>query len=171
MPGTLSVNPKGEDPGDRCFSTPSEPCLRMSMCRDHLPAAATAQAMRECAERESGTSSSLRVVLPRSMKPAPVFRKNWFASCGEGAPGLGPNTSGHTSTPQGFTSTFFPREDPAGPGFLHCPDGKFRHPHPEVHLTGRAFRCVPVVGLGNKVGLRRDGCLGIPGGGPETSAS
>ena len=137
-----------------------------------LPAAATAQALRECAEQgirhfvlSSGgfaevdeTGSRIQDELVRMIK-ANDLRV------------LGPNTSGHTSTPHGFTSTFFPQgKIRRGRVSYIAQTGNFGTHTLKYIMTGEHFGVARVVGLGNKIGIDETDALEYLGDDPETAA-
>lgn len=84
---------------------------------------------------------------------------------------LGPNTSGHTSTPHNFTSTFFPlgkirRGDVA----YIAQTGNFATFTMKYILTAEHFGVSRVLGLGNKIDIEESQALDYLGGDPETKA-
>ncbi|MFH1079721.1 MAG: CoA-binding protein [Pseudomonadota bacterium] len=84
---------------------------------------------------------------------------------------LGPNTSGHISTPHGFTSTFFPQgKIRRGCVSYIAQTGNFGTHTLRYILTGEHFGVARVVGLGNKVGLDEADALEYLRDDPETSA-
>jgi acyl-CoA synthetase (NDP forming) len=171
--GIYPVNPKGGRILDLPVLTdiadlPAETDIAVII----LPAAATAQAMRECAARgirrfvlasggfaevdEAGAkiqAELVRIIAERQLLV------------------LGPNTSGHTSTPQGFTSTFFPQgKIRRGRVSYIAQTGNFGTHTLKYILTGEHFGVARVVGLGNKVGLDETDALEYLGEDPETGA-
>ena len=67
---------------------------------------------------------------------------------------LGPNTSGHVSTPQRFTSTFFPLgKIRKGRVSYIAQTGNFATHTMKHILTSEYFGVARVIGLGNKIGL------------------
>jgi len=84
---------------------------------------------------------------------------------------LGPNTSGHTSTPHQFTSTFFPlgKVRPGKVAYI-AQTGNFATHTMKYILTGEAFGVSRVVGLGNKIDIEESQALQYLGNDPETSA-
>ncbi|MEW6673912.1 MAG: acetate--CoA ligase family protein [Thermodesulfobacteriota bacterium] len=137
-----------------------------------LPAAATPQAMKECAERgirnfvlasggfaevdEAGAKNQEELVRIIDERELLV---------------LGPNTSGHTSTPQHFTSTFFPQgKIRRGRVSYIAQTGNFGTHTLKYILTGEHFGVSRVVGLGNKVGLDETDALAYLNDDNETTA-
>lgn len=67
---------------------------------------------------------------------------------------IGPNTSGHTSTPHHFTSSFFPLgKIPRGNISYIAQTGNFATHTMRYIMTAENFGVARVVGLGNKVGV------------------
>jgi acetyltransferase len=137
-----------------------------------LPAEATPKALRECAAR------GIRHV---------VLMAGGFAEVDEsgaetqqqlteiihetGIRVLGPNTSGHTSTPQSFTSAFFPLgKIRRGQVSVIAQTGNFATHTMKYILTGEHFGVCRVIGLGNKVDIDESDALEFLGGDPETTA-
>ncbi len=137
-----------------------------------LPAAATAQALSACADR------GIRHFVLASGGFAEVdeagarIQEEIVRIIGEkGLHVLGPNTSGHTSTPKGFTSTFFPQgKIRRGRVSYIAQTGNFGTHTLKYILTGEHFGVARVVGLGNKTGLDETDALEYLGEDPETAA-
>jgi acetate---CoA ligase (ADP-forming) len=84
---------------------------------------------------------------------------------------LGPNTSGHVSTPAGFTSTFFPLgKIRRGHVSYIAQTGNFATFTMKYILTAEHFGVARVVGLGNKVDVEESQALEYLGSDPETRA-
>ena len=84
---------------------------------------------------------------------------------------LGPNTSGHTSTPHHFTSTFFPQgKIPRGHISYIAQTGNFATHTMRYIATGENFGVARVVGLGNKIDIGESEILDYYGEDPETKA-
>jgi acyl-CoA synthetase (NDP forming) len=84
---------------------------------------------------------------------------------------IGPNTSGHTSTPHQFTSTFFPlgRIRPGKVSYV-AQTGNFATHTMKYILTGEHFGVARVIGLGNKIDLEESEALQYLSDDPETRA-
>ncbi len=84
---------------------------------------------------------------------------------------LGPNTSGHTSTPHHFTSTFFPlgKVRPGKVSYI-AQTGNFATHTMKHILTAEHFGVARVVGLGNKIDIDESDALEYLGEDPETTA-
>lgn len=84
---------------------------------------------------------------------------------------IGPNTSGHTSTPHRFTSTFFPLgKIRRGKVSYIAQTGNFATHTMKYILTGEHFGVCRVIGLGNKVDMDECDALEYLADDPETSA-
>ena len=84
---------------------------------------------------------------------------------------LGPNTSGHTSTPHQFTSTFFPLgKIRRGRVSYIAQTGNFATHTMKYILTGEHFGVARVIGLGNKIDIEESEVLEYLADDPETSA-
>jgi acyl-CoA synthetase (NDP forming) len=84
---------------------------------------------------------------------------------------LGPNTSGHISTPAGFTSTFFPLgKIRRGHVSYIAQTGNFATFTMKYILTAERFGVSRVIGLGNKIDVEESQALDYLGSDPETSA-
>jgi len=84
---------------------------------------------------------------------------------------IGPNTSGHTSTPHNFTSSFFPLgKIPRGSISYIAQTGNFATHTMRYIMSGENFGVARVVGLGNKVDLDESDILEYYWKDPETKA-
>ena len=84
---------------------------------------------------------------------------------------LGPNTSGHTSTPHQFTSTFFPLgKIRRGRVSYIAQTGNFATHTMKYILSGEHFGVSRVIGLGNKIDIEESEALQFLGDDPETNA-
>lgn len=137
-----------------------------------LPASANPQAIRDCAAKgiraivlaaggfsevdESG--EKLQAELIRAIKET-------------GVRVIGPNTSGHTSTPHNFTSSFFPLgKIPRGNISYIAQTGNFATHTMRYIATAENFGVARVVGLGNKVDIEESEVLAYLGEDDETKA-
>ncbi len=173
-PGMLyPVNPKGGE----ILGLPVAPAISalpdgVDLAVVYLPAEATPKALRESAARgirhvalmaggfaevdESGAQIQQELV--------DIIRET-------GIRVLGPNTSGHTSTPQAFTSTFFPLgKIRRGNVSFIAQTGNFATHTMKYILTGEHFGVCRVVGLGNKIDIDETDSLEYLADDPETSA-
>jgi len=137
-----------------------------------LPARLNPQAIRECAERGiraivlaaggfsevGGDGAELEEDLRRTIAET-------------GVRVIGPNTSGHTSTPHRFTSSFFPLgKIPRGNISYIAQTGNFATHTMRYIATGEHFGVARVIGLGNKVDIEESEILDYLSGDPETEA-
>jgi len=88
-----------------------------------------------------------------------------------GVRAIGPNTSGHTSTPANFTSSFFPLgKIPKGNISYIAQTGNFATHTMRYIASGEHFGVARVVGLGNKVDVDESDVLEYYSEDPETHA-
>ncbi len=135
-----------------------------------LPAKATPQAIRDCA------AQGIRHL---------VLAAGGFAEVDESGAGLqeetarairetgvramGPNTSGHVSTPAAFTSSFFPLgRIPRGPVSYIAQTGNFGTHTMRYIQSAEHFGVARVIGLGNKVDIDEVDALDYLSQDPET---
>jgi acetate---CoA ligase (ADP-forming) len=136
-----------------------------------LPAKDTPEALRECARKGIGHA---------------VLSAGGFAEVDEEGAGiqqeivnviretgvhvLGPNTSGHTSTPHRFTSTFFPlgKIRPGKVSYV-AQTGNFATHTMKHILTAEHFGVARVIGLGNKIDIDESDALEYLADDAETS--
>jgi acyl-CoA synthetase (NDP forming) len=173
-PGKIyPVNPKGgKILGLDVLSSISDLPADCDLAVIILPAGVTAQALRECAERgiryfvlSSGGFAEVDEAGARIQDElVRIIRE-------KGIHVLGPNTSGHTSTPQAFTSTFFPQgKIRRGRVSYIAQTGNFGTHTLKYILTGEHFGVARVVGLGNKIDIDETDALEYLGADPETTA-
>ena len=137
-----------------------------------LPAEATPAAVRECAAKgirhvvcmaggfaevdEAGTRIQQELV--------EIVRETGIRL-------MGPNISGHTSTPAAFTSAFFPLgKIRRGTVSIIAQTGNFATHTMKYILTGEHYGVCRVIGLGNKVDLDETDALEYLADDPETTA-
>ena len=137
-----------------------------------LPAETTPQALRECVDK------GIR---------AAVLAAGGFAENGEEGLKLqaeieeiraksnirllGPNTAGHTSTPAGYTSGFFPLgKMPRGRISYLTQTGNFCTHTMRYIMSAEGFGVARVIGIGNKADLEESEALDYLGEDPETDA-
>ncbi len=130
-----------------------------------LPAESTVAAVRELAARGIGNVVLLAGGFAELDEPGARIQQELIEIIrATGIRVLGPNTSGHTSTPHCFTSAFFPLgKIRRGAVSVDCPNGEFRHPHHEAHPDPRAFRGVPRARHRQQDRHRRKRRAGVPG--------
>ncbi len=167
------VNPKGgEIMGMKAY--PSIPDLPegIDLAIVILPASANPQAVRDCAARGiqaivlaaggfsevDAKGEELQAELIRAIRET-------------GVRVIGPNTSGHTSTPHNFTSSFFPLgKIPRGNISYIAQTGNFATHTMKYIATGENFGVARVVGFGNKVDVEESEVLEYLTKDPETKA-
>ena len=173
-PGKIyPVNPKGgEILGLRVSPAISDLPDGVDLALVILPAEATPKALRECAAKgirhavlmaggfaevdESGAQIQQELV--------DIIRET-------GIRVLGPNISGHISTPRSFTSAFFPLgKIRRGSVSIIAQTGNFATHTMKYILTGEHFGVCRVIGLGNKVDTDESEALEYLANDPETSA-
>jgi acyl-CoA synthetase (NDP forming) len=167
------VNPKGEEIlGMKAYSSIQDLPEGIDLAVVILPAQLNPQAVKECAARGI---------------PAVVLAAGGFSEVDDkgeqlqedlirviretGVRVLGPNTSGHTSTPHRFTSSFFPLgKIPRGPISYIAQTGNFATHTMRYIATGENFGVARVIGLGNKADIEESEVLEYLAGDPETKA-
>jgi acetyltransferase len=167
------VNPKGGE----ILGVPVQPSVSslpdgIDLAIIILPAEASPEALRECVEK--------------GIKHA-VLSAGGFAEVDEGRAQiqeelieiirekeihvLGPNTSGHISTPHQFTSTFFPLgKIRRGRVSYIAQTGNFATHTMKYILTSEHFGVARVIGLGNKIDIDESEALEYLADDPETTA-
>jgi acyl-CoA synthetase (NDP forming) len=167
------VNPKGgEIEGMPVFKAISELPDDVDLAIIILPAKANPHAIRECAAK--GITSIVLAAggfaevddrgesLQRDLEKA--IRESRVRV-------LGPNTSGHTSTPNNFTSSFFPLgKVPRGNISYVAQTGNFATHTMRYIATAENFGVARVVGMGNKLDIEESEVLEYVGDDPETHA-
>ena len=174
FPGRLHpVNPKGGE----ILGLPVSPSIEklpdgVDLALVVLPAEATPAAVRECAAKgirhvvcmaggfaevdEAGTRIQQELV--------EIVRETGIRL-------MGPNISGHTSTPAAFTSAFFPLgKIRRGTVSIIAQTGNFATHTMKYILTGEHHGVCRVIGLGNKVDLDETDALEYLADDPETVA-
>jgi acetyltransferase len=173
-PGRLHpVNPKGgEILGLPVSTSISRLPEGVDLALVVLPAEATPGAVRECAAKgirhvvlmaggfaevdEAGTRIQQELV--------DIVRET-------GVRLMGPNISGHTSTPAAFTSAFFPLgKIRRGTVSIVAQTGNFATHTMRYILSGEHYGVCRVIGLGNKVDIDETDALGYLADDPETAA-
>jgi acyl-CoA synthetase (NDP forming) len=137
-----------------------------------LPAKETPQALRECAEKgirhavlqAGGFAEVDEYGTEIQQELTAIIREKEIRV-------LGPNTSGHTSTPHQFTSSLFPQgKIRRGKVSYLAQTGNFATHTMRYILTGEHFGVSRVIGLGNKIDIEESEALEYLGDDPETSA-
>jgi len=137
-----------------------------------LPAKDTPQALRECADRgirhavlsAGGFAEVDDYGANIQQETIEIIREKNMRV-------LGPNTSGHTSTPHNFTSTFFPLgKIRRGRVSYIAQTGNFATHTMKYILTGEHFGVSRVIGLGNKIDVDETEALEYLADDSETTA-
>jgi acyl-CoA synthetase (NDP forming) len=167
------VNPKGGD----ILGLPVHPTIEtlphgIDLGIIILPAKETPQALRECVDKgikhfvlsAGGFAEYDAYGAHIQQELNDIIRE-------KGIRVLGPNTSGHTSTPHQFTSTFFPLgKIRRGKVSYIAQTGNFATHSMKYILTGEHFGVARVIGLGNKIDIEESEALEFLSEDPETSA-
>ena len=167
------VNPRGgEISGHTVYPSIQDLPDGIDMAIIILPAAALPQAIRDCAAK------GIRAVVLAAGGFAEVDEQGESlqedtirAIRDTGVRAIGPNTSGHTSTPHKFTSTFFPLgKIPRGNISYIAQTGNFATHTMRYIKTGENFGVARVVGMGNKLDVEESELLEYYAQDPETKA-
>jgi len=173
-PGKLyPVNPKGgEILGLRVSPTVSDLPEGVDLALVILPAEATPKALRECAAKGIRHAALMAGGFAEVDESGAQIQQELVDIIREtGIRVLGPNISGHTSTPHCFTSTFFPLgKIRRGTVSVIAQTGNFATHTMKYILTGEHFGVCRVIGLGNKVDIDESDALEYLASDPETSA-
>lgn len=167
------VNPKGgEIEGIPAHSSIGSLPEGVSQAIIMTPARTTVQMVRDCAAR-----GIRHIVLAAGgfsevdAEGVELQKELTRAIAETGVRAIGPNTSGHTSTPHRFTSGFFPLgKIPRGNISYIAQTGNFATHTMRYITTGENFGVARVVGLGNKIDIDESEVLEYYGADPETRA-
>lgn len=167
------VNPKSREIlGMRTYPSIGELPQGIDLAVVILPAGSNPQAVRECAAKgikaivlaAGGFSEVDQQGAELQEQLREVIRET-------GVRVIGPNTSGHTSTPFRFTSSFFPLGPiPRGRVSYLAQTGNFATHTMRYIITGENFGIARFVGLGNKVDVDECDVLEYYAQDPETFA-
>jgi len=167
------VNPKGgEIFGHKVYASLQELPDGIDLAIIILPAAATAQAIRDCAAK------GIKAVVLAAGGFAEVDEsgeklqaETLKAIRDTGIRAIGPNTSGHISTPHHFTSSFFPLgKIPRGNIAYIAQTGNFATHTMRYIMSAENYGVSRVIGLGNKLDVEESEVLEFYGRDPETKA-
>ena len=167
------VNPRGgEILGVRVFKSIADLPAGIDLAVLVLPASASIQALKECAER--GMKAAVMVaggfaeVDNQGEELQEEIRKVVRET---GIRVLGPNTSGLLSMPQNLAASFFPLgKVPRGNISYIAQTGNFATHSMRYIMSGENYGVARVVGLGNKVDVEESEVLEYLGEDPETKA-
>lgn len=137
-----------------------------------LPASANPQAIKECAARGIKAIVLAAGGFSEVDEAGEKLQEELIKVIKEtGVRVIGPNTSGHTSTPHNFTSSFFPLgKIPKGNISYIAQTGNFATHTMRYIATAENFGVARVVGLGNKVDIEESEILAYLGDDEETKA-
>ncbi len=167
------VNPKGgEILGITAYPSIASLPKGIDLAIIVIPAKATVQAVRECADK------GIRAIVLSAGGFSEVDREGERlqqeliqAIAQTGVRVIGPNTSGHTSTPHHFTSSLFPLgKIPRGNISYIAQTGNFATHTMRYIITGEHFGVARVTGLGNKIDIDESEVLEYYARDPETKA-
>jgi acyl-CoA synthetase (NDP forming) len=167
------VNPKGEEIlGMKALPSIQDLPEGIDLAVVILPAGLNPQAIRDCAAKGIKAIVLAAGGFSEVDEKGEELQENLTRAVQEtGVRVIGPNTSGHTSTPHHFTSTFFPQgKIPPGPISYIAQTGNFATHTMRYITTGENFGVARVVGLGNKVDIEESDVLEYYAGDPETQA-
>ena len=167
------VNPKGGD----ILGMPAYPSIAslpegIELAIIVIPAKDTIQAVRECAAKGIKSVVLSAGGFSEVDKEGETLQKELVKTIAEtGIRVIGPNTSGHTSTPYNFTSSLFPLgKIPRGNISYIAQTGNFATHTMRYIITGENFGVARVTGLGNKIDIDESEVLEYYAEDPETKA-
>lgn len=167
------VNPRGgEILGHRVYPSIQDLPDAIDLAIIILPATATPQAIRDCAAKGAKAivmaASGFAEVDEQGQK---LQQETIQAIRDTGVRAIGPNTSGHTSTPHNFTSSFFPLgQVRRGHVSYLAQTGNFATHTMRYIISGEHFGVARVLGMGNKLDVEESEVLDYYGRDPETQA-
>jgi acyl-CoA synthetase (NDP forming) len=167
------VNPKGgEIMGIKAYPSIQDLPEGIDQAIIIVPASANPQAVRECAAKGIKAIVLAAGGFSEVDEKGAELQKELIKAVREtGVRVIGPNTSGHTSTPYNFTSTFFPLgKIPRGNISYIAQTGNFATHTMRYIITGENFGVARVVGFGNKVDVDENEVLEYYAEDPETKA-
>lgn len=167
------VNPKGgEILGKTVYTSISDLPEEADLGVIIVPARNTAQALKQCTDHGIGSVVLSAGGFAEVDSDGARIQDELIGIIKEtGVRVLGPNTSGHSSVPHGFTSSFFPLgKIRRGSVSYVAQTGNFATHTMKYILTGEHFGVARVVGLGNKIDIEESAALQYLGDDPETHA-
>ena len=173
-PGKLYlVNPKGgEILGIRVYHSIQELPGGIDLAIIILPAHSNPLAIRACAAKGIKAIVLAAGGFAEVDSKGEALQEDLLGAIKEaGVRVIGPNTSGHTSTPHNFTSSFFPLgKIPGGNISYLTQTGNFATHTMRYIISGENFGVARFVGLGNKVDVDETDILEYYADDPETEA-
>jgi len=167
------VNPRGgEILGIKVYPSIQELPKGIDLAIIILPAHLNPLAIRECAAQGIKAMVLAAGGFSEVDRKGQSLQEETIAAVKEaGVRVIGPNTSGHTSTPHQFTSSFFPLgKVPRGNISYLTQTGNFATHTMRYIMSAEHFGVARFVGLGNKVDIDEAEVLGYLGEDPETKA-
>ena len=167
------VNPKGgEILGHRVYPSIKDLPDNIDLAIIILPATATPKAIRECAAKGARAIVMAAGGFAEVDEQGEKLQQETTQAIREtGVRAIGPNTSGHTSTPHNFTSSFFPLgKIPRGHVSYLAQTGNFATHTMRYIKSAEHYGVARVVGLGNKLDVEESEVLEYYGRDPETKA-
>ena len=167
------VNPRGgEILGHRVYPSIQDLPESIDLAIIILPATATPQAIRDCAAKGAKAIVMAASGFAEVDEQGEKLQEETIQAIREtGVRAIGPNTSGHISTPHNFTSSFFPLgKVPRGHVSYLAQTGNFATHTMRYIISGEHFGVARVLGMGNKLDVEESEVLDYYGRDPETSA-
>jgi acyl-CoA synthetase (NDP forming) len=167
------VNPKGgEILGHRVYPSIQDIPQTIDLAIIILPATATPQTIRDCAAKGAKAIVMAASGFAEVDEQGEKLQQETIQAIREtGVRAIGPNTSGHTSTPHNFTSSFFPLDKvPRGHISYLAQTGNFATHTMRYIISGEHFGVARVLGMGNKLDVEESEVLEYYGRDPETKA-
>ena len=167
------VNPKGgEIMGHRVYPSIQDLPGEIDLAIIILPANATPQAIRDCAAKGAKAIVMAASGFAEVNEQGEKLQQETIQAIREtGVRAIGPNTSGHISTPHNFTSSFFPLgKIPRGHVSYLAQTGNFATHTMRYIISGEHFGVARVLGMGNKLDVEESEVLEYYGRDPETKA-
>lgn len=167
------VNPKGgEILGHRVYPSIQDLPEGIDLAIIILPATATPQAIRDCAAKGAKAIVLAASGFAEVDEQGEKLQEETIQAIREtGVRAIGPNTSGHISTPHNFTSSFFPLgKIPRGRVSYLAQTGNFATHTMRYIISGEHYGVARVLGMGNKLDVEESEVLEYYGRDPETKA-
>ena len=167
------VNPKGgEIMGHKVYSSIQALPKNIDLAIIILPAGATPKTIRECAAKGIKAVVLAAGGFAEVDPEGEALQADTLQAIQETAVrAIGPNTSGHISTPHNFTSSFFPLgKIPRGRVSYIAQTGNFATHTMRYIKTGENFGVARVMGVGNKLDVEESEILEYYAQDPETKA-
>ena len=167
------VNPRGgEILGHKVYPSIQDLPEAVDLAIIILPAAATPQAIRDCSAKGAKAivlaAGGFAEVDDNGER---LQEETLKAISDSGVRAIGPNTSGHTSTPHNFTSSFFPLgKIPQGNISYIAQTGNFATHTMRYIMSAEHYGVARVLGLGNKLDVEESEVLEYYAQDPKTKA-